>query len=96
MPDDLYLWQVCYIDALCEADPSRKPCRIYEALAAIEQRLLSPVEPHSNEELALKVATVGLARLRAERMKVRTSTSRDLFALDLQVPIPYPGHAGRE
>jgi len=40
---------------------------ILEAASAIEQRLLRPVEPGSEEERALKIAQRGLATLRAER-----------------------------
>ena len=42
---DLYLWQVPYVNALVETDASVKELRIYEAIAAIEQRLLSPIAP---------------------------------------------------
>ncbi len=64
--EDLYWWQVCYIEAVLETDPNLRVGRIYEAIAAIEQRLLSPVEPGSYEETALKAANAGLARLKPE------------------------------
>jgi hypothetical protein len=41
------------------------PTRIYEALAAIEQRLLSPIE--TDEYKAIEDAQQGLLTLRAER-----------------------------
>ena len=44
------------------------PLRIYEALAAIEQRRLSDLEPGSDEERALKDAQRGLLALKAERL----------------------------
>jgi 7,8-dihydro-6-hydroxymethylpterin-pyrophosphokinase len=39
-----YLWQANYMSAILETDDALTPTRIYEALAAIEQRLLSPIE----------------------------------------------------
>ena len=45
----MYSWQLDYIAALLETDDSKLPHRLYEALAAIEQRLLSPVEPGTNK-----------------------------------------------
>jgi hypothetical protein len=52
-----------------ETDQNLKVGRIYEAIAAIEQRLLSPIEPGSGEEKALKAANAGLARLKSEACK---------------------------
>jgi hypothetical protein len=65
MPD-LYWWWVCYNEAVLETNPNLKVGRIYEAIAAIEQRLLSPIEPCSDEAVALKAASAGLARLKSE------------------------------
>jgi hypothetical protein len=65
MPD-LYLWQVSYINALVETDASLKTCRVYEAIAAVEQRLLSPIEPGSPESQALIIAQANLLRLKAD------------------------------
>jgi hypothetical protein len=65
MPD-LNWWWVCYIEAVLETDPNLKVGRIYEAIAAIEQRLLSPIEPGSDEAIALKAANAGVARLKFE------------------------------
>jgi hypothetical protein len=47
---------------------SQIPHRLYEALASIEQRLLSPVEPGSREENALEQAQKILV-LRAQRLQ---------------------------
>jgi hypothetical protein len=58
-----YPWQVSYIAALLETNPILRLDKIVEALAALEHRLLSPVEPGSAEETALRIAKVGLARL---------------------------------
>ena len=38
-----YSWQQAYLAAVLETDNDLMPFRIYEALAAIEQRLLSPM-----------------------------------------------------
>ena len=46
--------------------------RIYEALAAIEQRRLSPVESDSEEDRALAAADEGLRSLIAERTEKTT------------------------
>jgi hypothetical protein len=54
----MYLWQAEYISAISETDPSQLPRRIYEAIAAIEQRLLAPVKHGSAEEQALKKARI--------------------------------------
>jgi hypothetical protein len=64
-----YLWQAAYNAAVLETDNSRMALRIYEAIAAIEQRLLSPVEPGSEEQRALKDAQVGISALRVERIR---------------------------
>jgi hypothetical protein len=39
-----YLWQTGYLAAVLETDDAAMPTRIYEAIAAIEQRRLSPIE----------------------------------------------------
>jgi hypothetical protein len=62
-----YLWQAAYIAAVYETDDEKMPGRILEALAAIEQRLLSPIEPDGEEIRAIKNARDGLQGLKAER-----------------------------
>ena len=62
-----YAWQEPYIAAVRETDDEKMLGRILEATSAIEQRLLSPVEPGSEEDRAIKKAERGLATLRAER-----------------------------
>jgi hypothetical protein len=62
-----YLWQAAYLSAVLETDNSLVPSRIYEALAAIEQRLLSPIETDSIEFRAIEDAQTGLLTLKAER-----------------------------
>ena len=64
----MYLWQAEYISAISETDPSQLTRRIYEAIAAIEQRLLAPVEHGSAEEQALKTARELLVALKAEKL----------------------------
>ena len=58
-----YPWQVSYIAAVLETNPILRLDKIVEALDALEHRLLSPVEPGSAEETALRIAKLGLARL---------------------------------
>ena len=64
----MYSWQYDYIGALLETDDSKLARRVYEALAAIEQRLLSPIEPGSDEEKALKTAQKLLAIIKTEKL----------------------------
>jgi hypothetical protein len=63
-----YLWYAPYYEAICETDDSLMPGRILEARAALEQRLLSPIEPSSEEMRAILNAQTSLERLRAERI----------------------------
>jgi hypothetical protein len=63
----LYLWQDTYMSAVLEIDDRLMPTRIYEALAAIEQRLLSPIEPESEEHKAIENAQRALLTLKVER-----------------------------
>jgi hypothetical protein len=62
-----YLWQRSYKAAILETDNGLMMIRIYEALAAIEQRRPTPVEPDSEEERALTAAETGLQGLISER-----------------------------
>jgi hypothetical protein len=61
-----YLWYEPYWDAIYETDHSSMDSRILEALAAIEQRLLAPVEFNCDEDRAIKSAERALRTLRAE------------------------------
>ncbi len=63
-----YLWQTAYLSAVLETDNSLMPGRIYEALAAIEQRLLSSIETDGIEYRAIEDAQRGLLTLKAERV----------------------------
>jgi hypothetical protein len=69
----IYAWQEPYMAAVRETDDANMPGRILEATSAIEQRLLSPVEPGSEEDRAIQKAQRGLAALRAERCRPEVS-----------------------
>jgi hypothetical protein len=62
------LWFETYLNAICETDDTKKAGRILEARSALEERLLSPVKPGSEEETAIKGAQRGLRILTAERI----------------------------
>jgi hypothetical protein len=64
----MYTWQVDYIAALLEIEDSKLPRRLHDAVAAIEQRLLSPVEPGIMEGQAIKQAQKVLAVIRTEKL----------------------------
>jgi len=67
--EDLYWWEVCYVEAVIETDHNLKLSRINEALEAIEQRLLRPIRPASAEDTRIKLAQESLALLKAECCK---------------------------
>jgi ATP dependent DNA ligase domain len=74
----VYLWQLDYIAALLETDDSMLPRRLYAAIAAIEQRLLSPVEPGSVEDHAIKQAQKVIAVIRADQLDLKQNPSTSL------------------
>jgi hypothetical protein len=55
-PKPMYSWQNDYLATLAETDPIKLRRRIYEAVAAIEQRRLSPVHSGSEESHAIERA----------------------------------------
>jgi hypothetical protein len=63
-----YLWQTVYFAAVLETDNAAMPTRIYEALAAIEQRRLNPIEVGGIEEREMENAQRALLTLKAERV----------------------------
>jgi hypothetical protein len=63
-----YTWQAAYKAAILETDNAAMPLKIYEALAAIEQRRLSYLEIDNEEERALEDAERGLLALKSERI----------------------------
>jgi hypothetical protein len=60
--------------AALETDDALMPTRIYEALAAIEQRLLTPIEEGRAEHRAMEDAQRALLALKIERAVLRTPT----------------------
>jgi hypothetical protein len=62
----IYPWQAPYLAAVCETDDSLMDGRILEARAALEQRLLSPIE--GEEYRAVENAKKALEVLRSERI----------------------------
>jgi hypothetical protein len=73
MDSPTYSWQPPYLSAILETDDAAMPTRIYEALAAIEQRLLSPIE--AAEYKAIEHAQRGMLTLKAERTGAPQGTS---------------------
>jgi hypothetical protein len=65
--EERYLWHAAYQAAILETDDVAISLRIYEALAAIEQRRLSYLEISGEEERALEDAERALLALKAER-----------------------------
>jgi hypothetical protein len=64
----MYSWQVDYIAALLETNDSNVAHLIYKAIAAIEQRLLSPVEVGGEEEHSLQQAQKVLLIVKDEKL----------------------------
>ena len=64
-----YIWLPAYTSAVLETDDTLMPTRIYQALAAIEQRLRSPIETDSIEYREIENAQRGLLTLRVERVE---------------------------
>jgi hypothetical protein len=62
-----YRWRVAYVSAILEIDETKITERIYKAIAAIEQRRLSPWKIDDNEEHALDAADAGIQALVTER-----------------------------
>jgi hypothetical protein len=64
---EIYGWQSVYVRAILETDDLLINERIYEAISALEQRRLNPVESNSDEDRALNDAEVGIKALITER-----------------------------
>jgi hypothetical protein len=60
----VYLWQDDYIAALAETDPVKQLRLVYQAMVALEQRRLSPLETGSEEHQAIERAEKALAILK--------------------------------
>jgi hypothetical protein len=66
--DSVYSWQAAYLAAVCETDDDQMAGRILAALAAIEERLLTPNEIEDEELKAIEAAQDGLDGLKTERV----------------------------
>ena len=64
---ETYSWFPSYMSAVLETDNARMPTRIYEALAAIEQRRPSLTVTDGIEEREIENAQRGLLTLKTER-----------------------------
>jgi hypothetical protein len=64
---ETYSWLPSYLCAVLETDNARMPTRIYEALAAIEQRRPSLTATDGIEEREIENAQRGLLALKTER-----------------------------
>jgi hypothetical protein len=60
----VYLWQDEYIRALAERNPEKQMQMVYQAMVAIEQRRLSPLEAGSEEDQAIERAEKALQILK--------------------------------
>ena len=60
-----YSWEIPYVLAILETDERTMHSALYEAIAAMEQRRMSPV--NAAEEIALTGAEAGLPLLIGER-----------------------------
>jgi hypothetical protein len=75
---ETYLWHPAYVSAILETDDALMPTRIYEALAAIEQRLLIPIEAGDVEQKEIEHAQTGLLTLKAELASSISEANSDL------------------
>jgi hypothetical protein len=66
--DGTYIWQPAYLAAVYETNDEVMMGRILEARAAIEQRLLVPMEKDSAEHRELLAARKALELLKWERV----------------------------
>jgi hypothetical protein len=62
-----YPWQQPYLEAVQETDNSKMPHHLLEATAAIQQRLLSPIDENSAEYRAILATRLGIEVLLNER-----------------------------
>jgi len=69
-----YIWQTAYLAAVCETNDELMMGRILEARAAIEQRLLVPIEQDGAEYREIVAAGKALEVLKSERVdKIESS-----------------------
>jgi hypothetical protein len=62
----VYSWQEPYLQTAQETDDTQIPHHLLEATAAIEQRLLSPIDEKSEEYRAIKNTWLGIQTLRKQ------------------------------
>jgi hypothetical protein len=67
----MYTWQHSYFRAVLEEDDSRMPDRLLEALTAMEQRLLSPIDEQSDEYKTLEKTWLDVRTLLKELRDLR-------------------------
>ena len=63
----MYAWQQPYFEAVLETDETRMPRHLLEAIAAIEQRLLSPISEKSEEFKTIQNTWLEVQRMLNER-----------------------------
>jgi hypothetical protein len=63
----MYPWRMAYVSAILEIDDAQITERIYEAIAAIELRRLSPWKIDDDERQSLDAAEAGIQALVTER-----------------------------
>ena len=65
-----YSWQEPYLEAVKENDSSKLFHHLLEAIAAIEQRLLSPIDVNSDEYRQIETTRRGISELYQTRVPV--------------------------
>ncbi len=63
----MYAWQQPYLQAMKETDDEKMPLHLMEAVASIEQRLLSPIDENSEEFRAIQYTQRRIETLLRER-----------------------------
>ena len=75
-----YSWEPAYLAAVCETNDEAMMGRILEARAAIEQRLLIPIEYDSVEYRELTSAQKALEVLKMERVDYQAASQVRVFS----------------
>ena len=74
-----YSWEPAYLAAVCETNDEMMMGRILDARAAIEQRLLIPIEYDSVEYRELTSAQKALEVLKMERVDYQAASQVRVF-----------------
>ena len=74
-----YSWEPTYLAAVCETNDEMMMGRILDARAAIEQRLLIPIEYDSVEYRELTSAQKALEVLKMERVDYQAASEVRVF-----------------